>query len=148
MKKEYLYDGTMQMNTFCKAVVSGYKHCAQETLKENKEISTTGMAILLSIYCDSKVDTISSIAANIYVSKGLVSREVEKLKNLGFVEAATDENDRRMVRLKLSESVLPLIEKQIDAMKELTAVMKEDISEEDFGTFLKVATKIQSNLNI
>lgn len=142
-----LYNNTIILNKLCKAITNNYRNCAQTSLVNDEVISPTGMAILTSLYVNPSDDTISNIATNIYVSKGLVSREVEKLRKDGYLQTVSDENDRRMVRLKLVDSTIPLVQKEMETLDVLTDKVTEDISDEDFQKFLEIVEKIQNNLN-
>jgi DNA-binding MarR family transcriptional regulator len=148
MEKKYLSDSTIKLNKLCKTVVSAYRAYAQEALSEGQVISPTGMAVLTSLYNNPEGDTISSIAFAIDVSKGLVSREVEKLRKDGYVTTLTDENDRRMVRLKLKDETVPIIEREYEVLQKLTQQLISDMSEEDFVTFMNLGMKIQDQINI
>jgi hypothetical protein len=52
-----------------------------------------------------------------------------------------------MVRLKLVDSTIPLVQKEMETLDVLTDKVTEDISEEDFKKFLETVDKIQNNLN-
>lgn len=147
MSNDKLKSNTIVLNKLCKNITNNYRNCAQTSLVNGEVISPTGMAILTSIFVNPNADTISHIATNICVSKGLVSREVEKLRKEGYLQAIADENDRRMVRLKLNDSTLPLVEKELEILDILTEKVTEGISDEDFQKFLDIVNKIQNNLN-
>jgi DNA-binding MarR family transcriptional regulator len=147
MEKKYLSDSTIKLNKLCKTVVSAYRAYAQEALSEGQVISPTGMAVLTSLYNSPEADTISSIAFAIDVSKGLVSREVEKLRKDGYVSTVTDENDRRMVRLKLKDETIPIIEKEYEVLQKLTLQLTSDMSEDEFVAFMNSGSKIQNQID-
>lgn len=147
MAKNITAEHTIKLNKLCKSTISAFRNCAQETLINNEVISPTGLAILVSIYHKPYNDTISSIALGINVSKGLCSREVEKLRSDGYLTAVTDENDRRIVRLKINETSQALIERELEGLRSFTEEITQGVSEEEFKTFMAICEKIQSNVD-
>ena len=147
MAKNITAEHTIKLNKLCKSTISAFRNCAQETLINNEVISPTGLAILVSIYHKPYNDTISSIALGINVSKGLCSREVEKLRSDGYLTAVTDENDRRIVRLKINETSQALIERELEGLRTFTEEITQGVSEEEFKTFMAICEKIQSNVD-
>ncbi|MGN1126773.1 MAG: MarR family winged helix-turn-helix transcriptional regulator [Ruminococcus sp.] len=138
---------TIKLNKLCKSTISAFRNCAQETLINDEVISPTGLAILVSIYHKPYNDTISSIALGINVSKGLCSREVEKLRHDGYLTAVTDENDRRIVRLKINETSMPLVERELKALSAFTEEITQGVSEKEFEDFMAICEKIQKNVD-
>lgn len=141
-----LSENVIKLNKLCKTVTSSYRSCAQTSLSDD-EISPTGMAVLTSLYYNPSGDTISSIANGIDVSKGLVSREVERLRKDGYITTDIDENDRRMVRLKLTENSVDIVKDELRTLEKFTTEIICDISEEEFIAFMNTGRKIQEKIN-
>ncbi|MDY4812624.1 MAG: MarR family winged helix-turn-helix transcriptional regulator [Ruminococcus sp.] len=147
MAKNISAEQTIKYSKLCKSTISAFRNCAQSNLINDEVISPTGLAILVSIYHKPYNDTISSIALGINVSKGLCSREVEKLRSDGYLTAVTDENDRRIVRLRVNENSLQLIERELDGLRSFTEEITQGVSDEEFNTFMAICEKIQSNVD-
>lgn len=145
MEKQELEKNTIKLNKLCKSLNRYYRSYAQQSLEKDKIISPTGLAILTSIYYNPKNDTISHLAEHIDVSKGLVSREVERLRQDDYISTVCDENDRRMVRLTIKDSAVSVIKRELDSLVRLTEELKKDISDEEFSLFLQTCEKIQKN---
>lgn len=141
-----LSENVIKLNKLCKTVTSSYRSCAQTSLSDD-EISPTGMAVLTSLYYNPSGDTISSIANGIDVSKGLVSREVERLRKDGYITTDIDENDRRMVRLKLTDNSVDIVKDELRTLEKFTTEIICDISEEEFIAFMNTGRKIQEKIN-
>lgn len=138
---------TIKLNKLCKSTISAFRNCAQSALINDEVISPTGLAILVSIYHKPYNDTISSIALGINVSKGLCSREVEKLRHDGYLTAVTDENDRRVVRLKINETSKQLVERELESLSTFTQQLSQGVTDKEFEEFMAIGAKIQKNVD-
>ncbi len=58
--------------------------------------------------------TATELAQILHTDKAVVSRQVAKLRELGFIEATADEADRRVLRL----TVTPVAEQALERMRE------------------------------
>ncbi len=145
MEKQELEKNTIRLNKLCKSLNGYYRSYAQQSLEKDEVISPTGLAILTSIYHNPQNDTISHLAEHIDVSKGLVSREVERLRQDGYILTVCDENDRRMVRLTIKDSAVSIIKRELDRLVSLTEELTKDISGEEFSFFMQICDKIQNN---
>ena len=87
----------------------------REALKEYR-FTPNEIVVLLFLYNNAPVmDTASDIVRYRGISKGLVARSVESLCARGYLEAARDPDDRRIVHLKLKwekNSIGPELEKK------------------------------------
>lgn len=147
MEKGILNEHTIRLNKLCKILTSCYRGYSMKSMaKENPEITSAGLAILISLYYSPSDETISDLADSIDVSKGLVSREVEKLRQRGYVTITIDKNDRRIVRPQLCEKAIPIVEREMGILSQLTEKLTEGITEDEFSSFMETCNKIQDNV--
>lgn len=65
--------------------------------RDQPDLSTRQMAILLIVYTQPAPHTVRGLAANLAISKPAVTRALDRLGQLDFVRRKTDEDDRRSV---------------------------------------------------
>ncbi len=65
--------------------------------RDQPDLSTRQMAILLIVYTEPGPHTVRGLAAALAISKPAVTRALDRLGQLDFVRRKTDENDRRSV---------------------------------------------------
>lgn len=78
------------------------KYCLEADKKYNLTICEG--EVLMQLHMRGGESTARDIVEQIWSSKSQVSKAVEKLTSIGYVNAVTDENDRRVVRLSLTEA--------------------------------------------
>lgn len=77
------------------------------------------------------------------LDKGLVSRNVKALIEIGHVKSTPHESDSRVHLLTLSESGLTIFERALPLMRKRQIDLQKDISAEDVRTFIRVAAAIE-----
>ncbi len=65
--------------------------------RDQPDLSTRQMAILLIVYTQPAPHTVRGLAATLAISKPAVTRALDRLGQLDFVRRKTDEDDRRSV---------------------------------------------------
>ena len=65
--------------------------------RDQPDLSTRQMAILLIVYTQPAPHTVRGLAADLAISKPAVTRALDRLGQLDFVRRKTDEDDRRSV---------------------------------------------------
>lgn len=66
-------------------------------LQKGPDLTTRQLSILLAVYLDPKQHTVRGLAADIDVSKPVITRAIDCLSILGLVKRVRDEKDRRSV---------------------------------------------------
>ena len=80
-----------------------------------------------------------------YFDNGTTTRAVQKLVDKGLVTVATDERDRRIRRLRLTEAGEPVVEKMREFKRAWRAAVMEGLSEEEKLQFSQVLTHLVDN---
>jgi DNA-binding MarR family transcriptional regulator len=65
--------------------------------RDQPDLSTRQMAILLIVYTQPAPHTVRGLSATLAISKPAVTRALDKLGQLDYVRRKTDEDDRRSV---------------------------------------------------
>jgi len=72
-----------------------------QTVQQNgPDLTTRQLALLMSVYLDSGPHTVRSLAAQLGVTKAVISRAVDRLCKYGSIQRAPDPNDGRSVLFK------------------------------------------------
>tara|TARA_Y100000590_G_scaffold460525_1_gene620022 strand:- start:572 stop:895 length:324 start_codon:yes stop_codon:yes gene_type:complete len=66
-------------------------------LDDRQDLSVRQIAIFFSIYLDSKIHTVKSLAAELDISKPAVTRAINYLSSLHYVRRLPDKTDKRSI---------------------------------------------------
>lgn len=91
--------------------------------------------------------TAGEMAIKSRASKSMISRTVDGLVKQGFIEAKTDENDRRYTILTLTPKAKPVIEAFKKAADEIIEKMLADISDDKLEEINTTIKTIADNLD-
>ena len=67
--------------------------------EDDADLSSRQMAVLLKVYMSDPPHTVKALAAEMNVSKSVISKALDKLSVLDLVKRQTDEKDRRVITL-------------------------------------------------
>ncbi len=70
---------------------------------DEPDLSARQMAIILAVYLTDGPHTVRGLTANLAISKPAVTRALDRLADLKFIERAKDPRDRRSVLVKRTE---------------------------------------------
>ena len=74
-----------------------YKFIRGIVRDDSQDFSARQMAILFSVYLDSKIHTVRSLAVELKISKPAVTRAIDYLSSLKYVRRMPDSSDKRSV---------------------------------------------------
>uniref|UniRef100_UPI0006D13CEC MarR family transcriptional regulator n=1 Tax=Clostridium sp. NkU-1 TaxID=1095009 RepID=UPI0006D13CEC len=116
-----------------------------EETRMKYQISQSELDILAFLANNPEYDTASDIVEIRMIAKSYVSTSVESLITKGLLERVQDQNDRRVIHLKLTEKTTPIITDirlgQAQVLKLLFAGMTND----EIRVFEKLLEKIFDN---
>lgn len=97
------------------------------------------------VFCVCKNPGMSQdeIAHALCLNKSTVARGLSYLEEHGFVERKSDSADRRILRVYPTEAMLEALPRVRKIAKEWNERISEDISPEQFYTFISVLEKIE-----
>lgn len=87
----------------------------------------------------------SDLSAAVGVDNAYATRAVAKLSNLGYVDRAEDEQDRRAYRVSLTASGRRIAERVSETMMEWVGIITSGVSLEDIGTVNRVFDQFYEN---
>ena len=70
---------------------------SESVRRDGLDLSARQMAIMLRVYMDEGPHTVRGMAADLNVSKPVVTRALDRLQDLGFVRRQKDPQDRRSI---------------------------------------------------
>lgn len=130
MDEKFLHDTGVLLTRLSKATLHTYKKFSKVAV-EDEDISVCGLEILTSLRYYPDKNTVSDIAQNMEVSKGLISRNVEILRRSGYLNTYQDKEDRRILRISINnEKALPVLLKQKKNLFNLIYQMAGDLTDE------------------
>ena len=137
-----------QKETFFVGVNELYKRCRQYRFKtvEDKDFSLSEVIVLRFLSEHPEENTVKAISEHVNLSKGLVSRSVESLRQKGFLIAKADAQDRRKVLLTLcpeAERYVLYFEKR---QEDFDRRMLEGVSQEELCAAARTFQKLLENI--
>ena len=108
----------------------------------------TPVQIAILMYCSrNEANTIERLVGAIHLDQASISRHVARLVKKGLLRRTRPcEEDRRIVRLDLTEEGRAFMPRLIEAHQDLNALVNVGIGEEEKRIFLDVTRKIHENL--
>ena len=108
-------------------------------------LSFSQFMVLEALY--SKVNlSIGEVREAILSSVGTISLVVKNLEKMGYVKRKTDENDKRISILSLTDEGRAVIEKVIPENEAMIYDYMKDLSEEETATLLSLLKKLGANI--
>lgn len=80
-----------------------------------------------------------------YFDNGTATRAVQKLVDRGYVTVTTDEKDRRIRRLRVTEAALPAVEVMRELKQSWRAAVTRGFSEEEKRAFAQMLERLVEN---
>ena len=109
------------------------------------DISPVQTAILM--YCSkNQENTTEGLVEAIHMDQASISRHVAGLVGKGLIRRTRPYDDRRVVRLELTEEGWAFMPRVIESHQDLNALVNAGIGEEEKRVFLDVTRKIHANL--
>ena len=109
-------------------------------------LSFSQFMVLEALY--SKGDlSIGEVREAILSSVGTISLVVKNLEKMGYVKRKTDENDKRVSILSLTDEGRAVIEKVIPENEAMIYDYMKDLSEEETATLLSLLKKLGANID-
>ncbi|MBR5793123.1 MAG: MarR family transcriptional regulator [Anaerotignum sp.] len=120
-------------------------------LKKLEELNLTShqIEVLGFMYANPELDTVSAMAAEMFISKGSLSLMISKLENGGFVQkkAAKGDDDGRKVYVSLTEKGRNAVTDIRETMVESASVVFDDMDEEKRALFYTKVKELQELFN-
>ena len=86
--------------------------------------------------------TQDELASELCINKSNVTRGLNNLEEMGFVERKSDENDKRILRVYPTEKMIDAFPKIREVLKDWNRYLTDDINEEEIEIFQSVLERI------
>lgn len=96
---------------------------------------------------NAPMDTATEIAYYRNISKGLIARSVESLTQRGFLAQTRDQNDRRIVHLRLTAQSDEISRRLGECRRDFISRIQQGMSLEDRELFQRVSKTFARNLD-
>lgn len=111
------------------------------------ELTHSEFMIMNLIHCNSKEDVadgvqISTLANLLMISNPAVSQMINIIEDKGYVERITTKTDRRIVKVRLTDSGKKLLEEALQSALKIAREIFEKMGEEDTNILLKLLDKL------
>ena len=113
--------------------------------KENNLDLTLDQFVVLHYIKENSASTQQDLANHFLRDKSIVTRQINTLIDLGYVERTQDEVDKRKKNLKLTKQGLDMFELMKTKSVEVSSELLYGISQEELTHFENVISKIQQN---
>lgn len=129
--------------TFAKIIKKDRQACMKSVAEY--ALAPNEIDVLMYLSNNPSFNTAKDICNYRGISKSLVCHSVDTLCNRGYITIKQDEKDRRIDRLTLSESSMPIVEKLNKARKAFYASLYQGLSKEDIKVFQSVLETMIKN---
>lgn len=113
---------------------------------ETYGLSLLDIRVLLYLADHQGADTAGDIVHAHHWTKSHVSKSIDELIELGYLERHTDAKDRRKVHLLVQEAAKPILKKMRAIRLQMYEALFQGISEEEVQVIRQVACKISANI--
>lgn len=124
-----------------------YRSCVREAANSYRLTSNEIVVLLFLGRHAPQQDTATDIASSRGISKALVARSVDGLHRRGFLESERDENDRRVVHLRLCGEGIVVAERLKQTGIRVAQKLRENITDEELQAAHRIMCKMQHNLD-
>lgn len=129
--------------TFAKIIKKDRQACMKSVAEY--ALAPNEIDVLMYLSNNPSFNTAKDICSYRGISKSLVCHSVDTLCNRGYITIKQDDKDRRVDRLTLSESSMPIVEKLNKARKEFYASLYQGLSKEEIKIFQSVLETMIKN---
>lgn len=129
--------------TFAKIIKKDRQSCMKSVAEYS--LAPNEIDVLMYLSNNPSFNTAKDICKYRGISKSLVCHSVDTLCSRGYITIKEDDKDRRIDRLTLSESSMPIVEKLNKARKDFYASLYQGLSKEEIKIFQSVLETMIKN---
>lgn len=115
-------------------------------VSDDHGLSKIEVDILLFLHNNPGCDTARDIVEMRGIAKSYVSKTVDLLLQKGLLMASEDLQDRRVSRLSVQKSAVPIVQEAKAAQDSLIRIIYRDFTEEEIEQLSSIFTKITKNI--
>lgn len=117
-----------------------------EHIMEKYGLRMIEIDILVMLHKAKNIDTAKKIIDKKHISKAHVSKSIDNLKRLGFIELLDDEEDRRITHITLSEKADEVVKEEVAVYRKCRELMFSGVTEYEREIVKDVLAKMAGNL--
>lgn len=129
--------------TFAKIIKKDRQSCMKSVAEYS--LAPNEIDVLMYLSNNPSFNTAKDICKYRGISKSLVCHSVDTLCSRGYITIKEDDKDRRIDRLTLSESSMPIVEKLNKTRKDFYASLYQGLSKEEIKIFQSVLETMIKN---
>ena len=118
-----------------------------EHIMQESDLRPVELDILALLRKEKEVDTAKGIIERKHLSKAHISKSVENLRNGGFIQIIEDENDHRVLHIRLTEKSNDVIKEMNQIYSECKEIMQKGIDSDELAVVKRVIAKMNENIN-
>lgn len=118
-----------------------------EHIMQESDLRPVELDILAFLQKEKEVDTAKDIIERKHLSKAHISKSVENLRNGGFIQIIEDENDHRVLHIRLTEKSNDVIKEMNRIYSECKEIMQKGIDSDELAVVKRVIAKMNENIN-
>lgn len=113
----------------------------------NSGITKPELDVLLFLFNNPQYDKASDVSEMRFLAKSYVSKAVDLLQKRGYLKVQEDTQDRRIMRLKVTECALPVIQQGKETQKRFAEILYSGMSDKDMDHMHRIYSKMMENLD-
>lgn len=118
-----------------------------EHIMQEYDLRPVELDILVFLRKEKEVDTAKGIIERKHLSKAHISKSIENLRNGGFIQIVEDEDDRRILHIRLTEKSNDVINKMNQVYSDCKEIMQKGIDSDELTVVKRVIAKMNENIN-
>jgi DNA-binding MarR family transcriptional regulator len=104
--------------------------------------------VALSILEDAPGISQIELSTRLEIDRSSAGRLLERMEKRGLVYRQKDPDDRRIVRLYVTEEARPLLNQLNDVSSEIKTIAEDGFSQEEHQLLVRLLRKVQTNLKV
>lgn len=138
-------DSSIQLVVFLHNIQKSYAAYIR-AVPSDYDLTTLQKELLVLLYNNPSLDKAIELTNLGYYSKGNVSEALNGLAKEGLLSKQNDENDARIIHLKLTSKATPLITKLQKARNAFLKQFFSDFSSSEIDTYKELTSRVINNL--
>lgn len=155
-KENMVENGIVDIDSYALQVILTILHIIGNLRNSNVEASSDvelsyPQSLLLYTVLEADASTITQLSNSLKVTQGVVSRMVDRLEEKELLERSRDQEDRRVVTVRLSpkgrEFALNMIDYHLDSLRKTLAKIPERDREKFLGVLKDIEREMDKDRN-
>ncbi|MDD5130172.1 MAG: MarR family transcriptional regulator [Candidatus Omnitrophica bacterium] len=138
-------DFAQKMEKIMPEIMRGFLRLHHSDIYKGK--ITLSQLLILNLLSSQEASKMTDLAKLMKVTTAATTGIVQRLVVLGYVQREYDQQDRRIIRIRLSAKGAELLKKLNQQRTQLLIKIFSQISEDDRGEYLRIVTQVKNILD-